>query len=404
MQFKRRILLRIGAALTGAAVAFAAVLCSKVPDTLYLSPGQSLTISGMPFLQPMSRTQTTAVAGGSSAQSQMVGLFGLLPLKRIHIQIREKEYVTVRGTPFGIKMFADGAMVVGFSDVFGTEGWRSPGKDAGLRMGDILVSVGGIQTTGNDDVQKAVQAAQGNPVEVVYTREGRRCTTTLTPVRAQDGSYKAGVWVRDSSAGIGTLTFIKKNGIYGGLGHPISDADTGQTIQLLSGEIVPVEITGVKIGQSGSPGELQGRFSGNTTGNILINGASGVYGRMTEQQEGLWLPVAHRQEVERGEAVIYTSIDDTGPHAYTVRIRQANLTSEKPNRDMLIEVTDPVLLEKTGGIVQGMSGSPLIQNGHLVGAVTHVLVNDPTCGYAIFAENMLETAEILEKDTENQAA
>ena len=203
------------------------------------------------------------------------------------------------------------------------------------------------------------------------------------------------MWVRDSSAGIGTLTFVDNStGIYGGLGHSISDADTGQSIALLSGEVAPVTITGYVTGAAGAPGELKGRFTGEAAmGDILINGATGVYGSIRKVMDGQDMVVAQAQEVSEGPARILTTIGGDEPAWYDAVIEQVSLTEEDPNRNMVIRITDPELLAATGGIVQGMSGSPIVQNDRLVGAVTHVLVNDPTRGFGIFAENMLSSAD-----------
>ena len=303
---------------------------------------------------------------------------------------------TVCGTPFGIKMFSDGAMVVAFTDIRTAGGMANPAKAAGLKMGDVIVSINGQKTVDNDDVSAAIQAAEGRPVQLVYTRDGAEHTTSLQPVQDADSErWRAGMWVRDSSAGIGTLTFVDNStGIYGGLGHSISDADTGQSIALLSGEVAPVTITGYVAGAAGAPGELKGRFTGELAmGDILINGATGVYGSIRRVMDGQDMVVAQAQEVCEGPARILTTIGGDEPKWYDAVIEQISLTEEDPNRNMVIRITDPELLAATGGIVQGMSGSPIVQNDRLVGAVTHVLVNDPTRGFGIFAENMLASAD-----------
>lgn len=373
-------------------------LRSQIPDTITLQPNQPLHLVNMPYLSPL-KEEGAAPVQTSNQQSQTLALFGIIPLKTVHIQTQPEQQVLVCGTPFGIKMFADGAMVVGFSDIYTSEGWRNPGKEAGLRMGDVLVDMDGLPATSNAQVQQAVENANGNAITVTYARNHVRYKTKLQPVMdAEKGIWRIGVWVRDSSAGIGTLTFVQpEKGVYGGLGHSISDSDTGEQIGLLSGEIVPVEITGVKKGAIGSPGELQGNFSGTVMGDIQVNGSNGVYGFIGTMPAATRYPVANKQDVKKGKAFIYTTIDETGPKAYEVEIEQAKLTSNQPNRDLVVKITDKTLLEKTGGIVQGMSGSPILQNGKLVGAVTHVLVNDPTRGFCIFAENMLSTALSLEK-------
>ena len=231
-------------------------------------------------------------------------------------------------------------------------------------------------------------------MEVIYIRGGEQLQTTLTPAwDATAGQWRAGMWVRDSSAGVGTLTFAdEEKGVFAGLGHPISDSDTGESIALRSGEIVPCQITGCSKGTAGSPGELKGRFlSAHAIGTIRINGENGVYGSTRAQFAGQKMEVAFAQEVEAGDAEIWTTTSGETPRAYRVKIEK--ISDADPRRNMVLRVVDRELLAQTGGIVQGMSGSPIVQNGRLVGAVTHVLVNDPTRGYGIFAQTMLEQAE-----------
>jgi stage IV sporulation protein B len=293
-------------------------------------------------------------------------------------------------------MFANGAMVVGFSDVYTATGYKNPAKTAGLQMGDVIVSVAGQSTKTNEDVAAALQSTGGKPAEVVYMRNDKQCSVLLTPVYDSAAEcWRTGMWVRDSSAGIGTLTFVDDTtGVFAGLGHSIHDVDTGTTISLLSGEIVPVEITGIVAGSAGSPGELQGRFLSNVpTGIITVNDDTGVYGQATSYFKGTQTEVALAQDICPGEAEIITTVNGQTPERYSVIIEKVALGSEDPNRNMVVRITDQRLLDATGGIVQGMSGSPLLQNGKLVGAITHVLVNDPTRGYAIFAENMLKTVD-----------
>lgn len=387
----------LGLLLLGAAGLY--LLNRALPDTFTIQPNQQLSIASMPWLTADSPRQPTEAPVNASARdtggSQTLRLFGLIPVKTVQTVTEAQRYVIVCGTPFGVKMFSNGALVVAFSDLYTDLGSENPAKEAGLRLGDLIVSAGGHTVRNNEELSSAIATAGGNAMEVVYLRDGNRCTCTLTPVQDQDGSYKAGVWVRDSSAGIGTLTFADtENGTFAGLGHAISDTDTGASISLLSGEIVPVTITDCIAGTAGAPGELRGEFSGDEVlGTVLANQDTGVYGRLSGQVSGTGYPVANMQEVRTGAAQILTTVDGAGPKLYDVRIESVNLNASDPNRNMLIRVTDRDLLQKTGGIVQGMSGSPLIQDGMLVGAVTHVLVNDSARGYAIFAQTMLQAAD-----------
>ncbi|WP_294500581.1 SpoIVB peptidase [uncultured Gemmiger sp.] len=384
------------ALLTGAALY---ALQRAIPDVFYVEPGERLSIASMPWLSADSRSSAGQLAvsapGGNAGGGQTLKLFGLFPIKTVQTVSEDRREVTVCGTPFGIKMFSNGALVVAFSDLYTEQGSENPAKEAGLRLGDLIVSASGHTVRNNEELSAAITGANGGEMEVVYLRDGVRRTCKLTPVRDQDGSYKAGVWVRDSSAGIGTLTFADtQHGTFAGLGHAISDTDTGTSISLLSGEIVPVNITGCAAGAAGAPGELRGDFSGtDVLGTVLANDATGVYGKLSSTVAGNICPVANSQEIQPGAAQILATVEGSTPQLYDVRIEYVNLNASDPNRNMQIRVTDPDLLAKTGGIVQGMSGSPILQNGMLVGAVTHVLINDPTRGYGIFARTMLEGAD-----------
>lgn len=374
-------------------------LYHSVPDTIYVEQGQPVELARLPFLsaQESLGAQNAAVTTRTGSYNTTLAIGGVLPLKTVRTVVTDRPTVTVCGTPFGIKMFSEGALVVAFTDIATPNGSANPAKEAGLRLGDRIISVGGAATRSNDDLSQAIADAQGQPVEVVFVRDGEQRAVTLTPVQSDEGSWRAGMWVRDSSAGVGMLTFVQENlGVFAGLGHSISDSDTGESIALRSGEIVPCKITGCTKGKVGSPGELHGQFqSGLALGAISMNGMTGVYGTTHSAFDGTHMEVAFAQEVETGAAEIWTTIEGDTPKAYTVEIESVRYVSEQENRNLVIRVTDPELLQATGGIVQGMSGSPILQNGRLVGAVTHVLVNDPTRGYGVFAQTMLEQAESL---------
>lgn len=368
-----------------------------LPDCVYLEPEQALVLPRFGWVEPLSlygsRNVASTRAVGSYQTTLVLG--GWLPVKTIRTVVTARPSVTVCGTPFGVKMFSEGALVVGFSDVDRADGGTAnPAKAAGLRLGDRVICIGETPTENNDAVKTALDAAQGAAVEVVYIRSGEQLQTSLTPAwDASASQWRAGMWVRDSSAGVGTLTFAdEENGVFAGLGHPISDSDTGESIALRSGEIVPCEITGCSKGTAGSPGELKGRFlSAHAIGTIRLNGENGVYGTTRGRFAGQEIEVAFAQEVEAGDAEIWTTTSGETPRAYRVKIEK--VSDADPHRNMVLRVVDGGLLAQTGGIVQGMSGSPIVQNGRLVGAVTHVLVNDPTRGYGIFAQTMLEQAK-----------
>ena len=372
-------------------------LYSCLPDRVYLEPGQALYLPRFAWVEPQRGhgSQNVASTRAVGSYQTTLTLGGWLPIKTIRAVVTERPRVTVCGTPFGVKMFSEGALIVGFSEIGQAGGGTSnPAKEAGLRLGDRVICIGQTRTESNEAVKEALDAAEGQSVEVVYIRSGEQKLTTLTPVwDGAAGQWRAGMWVRDSSAGVGTLTFADEElGVFAGLGHPISDSDTGESVALRSGEIVACSIVGYTSGTIGSPGELKGKFLGtHALGSIGINGPNGVYGTLRTALPGETRELAFAQEVVPGEAEIWATTEGETPRAYKVRIEKVN--DADPRRNMILRVTDPALLAKTGGIVQGMSGSPILQNGRLVGAVTHVLVNDPTRGYGIFAQTMLEQAQ-----------
>ena len=379
-----------------AAAAALGWLWHALPGEICLEPGQTLQLPRFAWVEPLRGRGSRNVASTRAVGSYQVtlALGGWLPVRTIRAVVTERPTVTVCGTPFGVKMFSEGALVVGFSDVNTAAGPENPAKAAGLRLGDRVIRIGSTATEDNDAVKQALEAAQGSAVEVVYVRSGEQRQTSLTPVwDASSAQWRAGMWVRDSSAGVGTLTFADEElGVFAGLGHPISDSDTGESVALRSGEIVPCEITGCSVGTAGSPGELKGHFlSAHAIGTIRINGENGVYGTTRTHFPGQLREVAFAQEVATGPAEIWATTEGGTPRTYRIQIER--VSDADPRRNLVIRVTDPTLLSSTGGIVQGMSGSPILQNGRLVGAVTHVLVNDPTRGYGIFAQTMLEQAK-----------
>lgn len=306
------------------------------------------------------------------------------------------------GQPFGIKMLTEGIMVVRLSDINGKYN-SCPAKEAGIHVGDIIISVAGEKITSNEDLSKVISASEGEPVEVILKRNNsdndksnKELTIKLTPEYCNNEKcYKTGMWVRDSSAGIGTITFYNPStGAFGGLGHPICDSDTGELLPLSSGEICDVSITGYKKGSNGSPGELHGRFlSGSQLGTVSQNTNSGVFGLLDKSpSKNEELEIADNDEVKTGKAEILTTISGSEPQKFSINIEQVN--SDDPDlKNLVIRVTDKNLLEETGGILQGMSGSPIIQNGKLVGAVTHVFVNNSSMGYGIFANTMFSQSQ-----------
>jgi len=366
-----------------------------LPDNIRIVAGETFSYgNGLLTLKTKGVDLTEASMIQGSSYNATLYLFDLIPLKTVRVQTSERLYLIPGGTPFGIKMFTEGVVVVGLGDVYTAGGKVCPGRDAGLQLGDIILSIDGRNVSGNDDVASIVMKSEGQPLKIRYVRSGVERTTRLTPANARDGTgFKAGIWVRDSSAGIGTLTYINlETGMVAGLGHGVTDTDTGIILPVRSGELVPVEITAIEKGQVGAPGELKGSFGIKTPiATLSLNCEAGVFGSIRYPFYGDVepLPVAFKQDVLIGKALVLCTIDDQGPKYYDITIESANLSDSNQTKNLVVRITDEELLARTGGIVQGMSGSPIVQNGRIIGALTHVFVNDPTKGYGIFIENML---------------
>ena len=365
---------------------------SRVADEYYVKDQSEFEIAGSSISVRVDGEATAASLGGGSFTGT-ARLFGFIPLKTVRLKQVPENEVVIGGDAFGLKMYTNGLIVVGFTDINTAEGSKNPARDAGIEKGDLLKSVNGVRLTKNSDVVSLINASGGAEATIVLERAGEKKTLTLKPALSADaGSSKLGVWVRDSAAGIGTISFYEpETGLFVGLGHGIYDSDTEALMPAAEGEIVKTTITGVKRGEKGSPGELYGVFDQETViGELHGNNVLGVYGKLTSAVEGEELPIALKQEIEIGDAKLITPAIGGGKAEYDVRITSVVNDDKGSGRNMIIKITDEKLLELTGGIVQGMSGSPIIQNGKIVGAVTHVLVNDPTSGYAVFAERMYD--------------
>ena len=305
--------------------------------------------------------------------------------------------VYLGGMPFGVKFMTEGVLVVGFCDIKDGKNAKNPSREAGVQMGDVILRVGNTPLCGASELNHLIENSGGAPVEFLCSRNGKTYATSLTPVySSKEGRYKSGLYVRDSGAGIGTVTYIvPKTLAFGGLGHGICDAGTGELVPMQRGSVIRVSIHAVERGLVGSPGQVKGHFEGGKIGSLLTNhtcGVFGVFSKLPAFCDEKTIPVGSRGDLACGKATIRCTLDESGPKYYEVEISDI-LRDATSNKCFTVKVTDPDLIAKTGGIVQGMSGSPIIQNGKLVGAVTHVLINDPTTGYGIFIENMLGAAQ-----------
>lgn len=384
-------------------------LAGRMPEQFNVVEGSSLTLQGAVSVGAQrtaeGRSVSAATLAAGSSYTASLKLFGLFPVKDVAVKVVDATSVVPCGTPFGIKMFTDGVLVVGMSAVDTPTGSYNPAKSSGIKVGDVIVSINGETVSSTEQVAQRVEESGGKSLTFKIRRDNILFDVQFVPAKSvNENRWKAGLWVRDSSAGIGTLTFYSPSSqVFAGLGHPVCDVDTGETLPLSSGEIVPAKIYSVNRGVSGTPGELRGGFEKGTLGNLTVNGETGIYGTLSNLPTlNDPIPVAMKQQVKSGSAQVLTTIDGTTPKLYDIRIDQVRYNDSSPTRNMVIVITDQELLDKTGGIVQGMSGSPILQDGKLIGAVTHVFVNDPTKGFAIFAENMLKTAETVAQ--QNRAA
>ncbi|EWM52917.1 SpoIVB peptidase [Ruminococcus flavefaciens] len=375
---------------------------SQLPDVITADTSAEIKIAGFPELScyPDPDAAVPAAQTCSGTERVTFSLFGAIPVKNVEIRRAEAPVFAVGGRPFGIKLLMEGVMVTGLGDVEAEDGVLScPAEKAGIRKGDVIRLADGVGLTSNDQLQELISSSEGRAIELSAERDGESFTAVLRPVYSRKScGWKGGMWVRDSIAGIGTMTFFDcETGAFAGLGHPICDSDTGGIVPVHSGEAVPVEITEARRGARGIPGELRGKFVPNKSfGTLDCNRTSGIYGHLTKgaleelSESAETFTMAYRQEITVGPAEIYATVSGEAPERYAAEIVSVDYGSTGSSKNMVIRITDDRLLDAIGGIVQGMSGSPVIQNGKLAGAVTHVFVADPTRGYGIFAENMAE--------------
>lgn len=370
-----------------------------IPDNITIvenSGYDAPEVFGMSIYTAKSETESDVVSGTARASSDeaRISILNVIPVKNSTVVNSKRKYVYLGGGIFGIKLYTKGVIIVG-TDVIDTDGGVvSPAEKAGLKIGDIILSVNGQKIESVQSLTEIIQASSGRELEFSVSSDGENKQVVFATVKeSSSGKYRAGLWVRDSTAGIGTVTFYNpENGSFGGLGHAIYDTDTQEIMPMLNGEMAEAYISGFYKSSNGSVGELCGVFTGKSLGTLCINGETGIYGFTDSCEQEKLIPVAVKQEVKTGKAQIYCTIDKNGPKYYDVEIIKIYSNSSSVNKDMVIEITDEDLLAETGGILQGMSGSPIIQNGMLVGAVTHVFVNNTKQGYAIFSERMLETS------------
>lgn len=379
----------------------------SIPDTIRIKAGTSEEINfGIPasgtiltdssqviaFNQPV-----TLVAGQSHDSYEMeLKLFGLVPLKNIDIEVIEDTMLTPIGEPIGIYVKTQGVLVIDTGEFESTSGEKVSPSMYKLQEGDYLTAMDGVAVTGKKQIKEYVEQSEGKDIVFQVSRKEDVIQVKITPECDEQGTYKMGAWLRDSAQGIGTMTYLDQNNQFGALGHGINDMDTGELLKLGNGLLYQTQIVAIQKGERGTPGELTGIIEyepDKVTGVITKNTGEGIYGAVTEdfrqgEEQIAPLPVALKHEITTGKAQIYCNVEGTSD-LYDIELIKLAYNEENKNRQISFRVTDERLLELTGGIVQGMSGACMIQDGKIIGAVTHVLVDDPQKGYGIFIEDMI---------------
>lgn len=372
-----------------------AVCLIKLPDKIYTKNDETV-----PSIAPIGNTITKV---DDDSNKYEIKFLGMIPLKSVEVEKIKDLELYPGGVPIGVRVSSEGVLVVGYSDIeINNEKEESPGKVGGLEIGDVILKINGIEMHNSRDLVKAIKQSEKDSIKVDILRHGENITKIITLKKENNKDYKIGLWIRDSTAGVGTMTFYDDTSKkFGALGHPITDSDTNEPFLIKDGDVIESSIISIRKGEKGSPGELKGIFinESNPTGEIDKNTQSGIFGQLNsnilQKSDIKRLKVGFRDEIVPGKAKIITTIDENGPQEYEIEIEKLLNQNVASSKSMVIKVTDPRLLEKTGGIVQGMSGSPIIQNNKIVGAVTHVLINKPDTGYGIYIEWMLQDAGII---------
>ena len=369
----------------------------KIPDEIQISrdSGESTEDVTEVLSAPLVTFEKAVTVSQDGGYILPCRLLGYIPFKEVKVTPVDEQEIYVSGSTIGIYMETEGVLVIDTGEIEDQNGeMKEPAKNL-VRQGDYIVSFNGEKISTKRELINDIAGLDGEEVTLEVKREGESVPVSVTPVKDTKGDYKLGIWVRDDTQGIGTLTYVDQNGRYGALGHGISDKDTAQLLNIRNGALYKAQILAINKGSKGNPGELAGfiRYDDrNILGSIEINSKNGIYGQFYKgAEDGITLkkmPVAYKQDVKTGEASVLCNVDGE-VREYQAEIKRIDLNHEDTNKSFVIQITDEKLLEKTGGIVQGLSGSPVLQNGKMVGAITHVFVQDSTSGYVIFIENML---------------
>ena len=380
-----------------------------IPNSLILFENEELNIKSIWGIKLEETVEVGAnisksTVSNSKLKSYNLSLFGF-NLKKIKTNIFPTTKVVPVGSLVGLKLYTEGVLVVGMSEIKGEDNKiYKPYEEAGIEQGDSIIEINDVEVNSTAELISCVSKCRGKSIDVTYVKKGNVLETQITPVKTSENTYKLGLWVRDAEAGIGTVTFYDKStNSFAALGHGIQDIDTGELVEISSGEFVTANILDIEKGEKESPGRIEGTIEdGTKIGEIYSNTDFGVYGTTSNTSQlnisnVAEIEVASRSEIEPGKASIICTLEDGKREEYEVEIQKIYINNNENNKSMVVKVTDEKLLEKTGGIIQGMSGSPIIQNGKLIGALTHVLVSDPTKGYALFADTMISKLKNIEE-------
>ena len=373
---------------------------SMLPNSIILMQGETLnlnTIFGLNVTSSetmqASSNLNNSIVEDTGTMDLSLDLFNLFSVKDVTVNVIPKTTVIPMGKAIGMKLYTEGVLVVGMSEIQG----QKPYEGSGIETGDTIVEINNEPINSTDELIECVNRSNGESLEIKYISNEEEKTTSIAPAKDSDNEYKLGFWVRDAAAGVGTLTFYEPStGNFAALGHGINDVDTYDLIQIANGELVTTNILDIVKGEDGSPGEIRGSIeNGTTLGKVSKNTALGIYGNITDVSRlnistAKEMEVANRSEITTGKAEIMCELENGKIQNYEIEIQKIFIDNNENNKSMLIKVTDEELIEKTGGIIQGMSGAPIIQNGKFIGAVTHVLVNDSKTGYAVFADMMIK--------------
>lgn len=367
----------------------------KIPDEIYVSEKGGQNVEEL-LKRPFLTFDEAVPVSGNGSYLLPCRLLGIIPFKQIKVTPEVQRSIFVSGSTVGMYMETDGVLIIDTGEILSESGeTKEPAKNI-VKPGDYIVALNDEKISRKKDLIDDLKKLEGEEVILDVVRNGKTVPVSITPAKDKQGEYKLGIWVRDNTQGIGTLTFVDEKGNYGALGHGISDVDTGELLEIQDGALYQAQILGIQKGAKGSPGELSGliRYEpGKIIGSIETNSKNGIYGHFTGDGKSpislKKMPVGYKQEVTEGEASILCCVEDEVKE-YQAEITKIDMNHSDTNKSFVIRVADPKLLSVTGGIVQGMSGSPVLQNGKIIGAVTHVFVQDSTSGYGIFIENMME--------------